>query len=549
MRAPRRTPYEGPHSLSQLYSLLCPGEHCVNIDDDLYRHQRKQGLAIVHLWLNRSACPYAVESTGSLIHAQELDDQLLFLSPNISSGSEWVVRSAYAMAILRFVNSVADTFQTSMYAQSIFQISQRIGLPIWLVEIRHAATHEDLPSLAVLRDACIAALQWLQVHFWQPTLSRRTLSRTANSLRANVKSDPVSLQYDSSQEIQAEAASQLKLHLGNYRKLAKSIVRDESLRSRSKTALNTAQNQVETCAKRVEATLLQGRETAEQEEGWEAGHDDLTAAVFLVDSLLEPGGIIPLSKKKRAINLPTGADAIASVPTELYLTWLPLLNHLSASVDHFADVLQDGLISCITQPSDDMGRSFLQTVASWLLALFGEDKPFLAIPSLQSRPHILADLSEEGYESGNDRPTIQLARRCLATPTATSLAVARQLCLKDEQLKERVRPLIDMAESKVAEPHQQIENGNDQEKEEFSSNFEDSILDMERKLKELEDSTVQIRSIQSTQQDTRRQQRAIERHEVQMKVCEQVQGWQVAPDEWRPSPIGCLNGSVPNLIL
>jgi ribosomal biogenesis protein LAS1 len=156
MRAPRRTACEGPNSLAQLYHLLYPEDNYTNIDNDMYRHQRSQGLAIVHLWLNRSSCPFAVESTGSLIHAQELDDHLLLLSPSPTSGSEWIVRSSYAMAVLRFVNSVADTFQTSMYAQSIFQISQRIGLPIWLVELRHAATHEDLPSLVVLRDACVA---------------------------------------------------------------------------------------------------------------------------------------------------------------------------------------------------------------------------------------------------------------------------------------------------------------------------------------------------------------------------------------------------------
>jgi ribosomal biogenesis protein LAS1 len=162
MWAPRRTPYERPGALDHLYSLLYPGDQCDIINDDGYRQSRNQGLSIVHLWLNRCACPHAVESTGSLIHAQELDEQLvvqpLLLSNSQGSGSrsgsEWAVRCAYSTAILRFVNSVVDTFQTAMFAKSIFQISQRIGLPAYLVELRHAATHEELPSLVVLRDAC-----------------------------------------------------------------------------------------------------------------------------------------------------------------------------------------------------------------------------------------------------------------------------------------------------------------------------------------------------------------------------------------------------------
>lgn len=32
-------------------------------------------------------------------------------------------------------------------------LAAQLGLPLWFVELRHAATHEDLPGIAVLRDA------------------------------------------------------------------------------------------------------------------------------------------------------------------------------------------------------------------------------------------------------------------------------------------------------------------------------------------------------------------------------------------------------------
>ena len=70
-----------------------------------------------------------------------------------SSTSYLVLRQAYAMAVVRMVNGLVDPLQQSLYARPIAAIAAQIGLPEWLVEVRHWATHEDLPSLEVLREA------------------------------------------------------------------------------------------------------------------------------------------------------------------------------------------------------------------------------------------------------------------------------------------------------------------------------------------------------------------------------------------------------------
>jgi ribosomal biogenesis protein LAS1 len=67
--------------------------------------------------------------------------------------SSLVLRQAYASAIIRLVNGLVDPLQFGAYARSIASIAAQLGLPLWLVELRHAATHEDLPSLEVLRQA------------------------------------------------------------------------------------------------------------------------------------------------------------------------------------------------------------------------------------------------------------------------------------------------------------------------------------------------------------------------------------------------------------
>jgi ribosomal biogenesis protein LAS1 len=42
------------------------------------------------------------------------------------------------------------------------------GLPQVLVDLRHEATHNELPSLPLLRLAACQALAWLHACYWQP---------------------------------------------------------------------------------------------------------------------------------------------------------------------------------------------------------------------------------------------------------------------------------------------------------------------------------------------------------------------------------------------
>lgn len=63
------------------------------------------------------------------------------------------LRQSYSAAIIRLVNGLVDPLQHGTYARSIASIANQLGLPPWLVELRHAATHEDLPSIELLREA------------------------------------------------------------------------------------------------------------------------------------------------------------------------------------------------------------------------------------------------------------------------------------------------------------------------------------------------------------------------------------------------------------
>lgn len=67
--------------------------------------------------------------------------------------SSLLLRQSYSTAILRLVNGLVDPLQVGTYARPMATIAQQLGIPLWLVELRHAATHEDLPSLGLLREA------------------------------------------------------------------------------------------------------------------------------------------------------------------------------------------------------------------------------------------------------------------------------------------------------------------------------------------------------------------------------------------------------------
>ena len=72
------------------------------------------------------------------------------------------------MVLVRLVNETVDPEQRSSYAQSITRLAEGVGLPRLLVDLRHEATHDRLPSSEACELALEAALEWLRVHYWQP---------------------------------------------------------------------------------------------------------------------------------------------------------------------------------------------------------------------------------------------------------------------------------------------------------------------------------------------------------------------------------------------
>lgn len=66
----------------------------------------------------------------------------------------------------RFVTGLLDSHQDKRRKLSMYSIAKTIGLPATYVELRHQATHEELPSLSKLRTATQKALHWIWDYYW-----------------------------------------------------------------------------------------------------------------------------------------------------------------------------------------------------------------------------------------------------------------------------------------------------------------------------------------------------------------------------------------------
>jgi ribosomal biogenesis protein LAS1 len=67
--------------------------------------------------------------------------------------------------LARFVTGLVDS-KLHGKRKTMFQRATDLGLPASFVEIRHEATHRELPSLVVLRSNTHRSLEWLWGFYW-----------------------------------------------------------------------------------------------------------------------------------------------------------------------------------------------------------------------------------------------------------------------------------------------------------------------------------------------------------------------------------------------
>ena len=82
----------------------------------------------------------------------------------------------------RFVTGLLDGLQDKTRKMGMYGLAKSVGLPATFVELRHQATHEQLPSLTRLRSAARSALTWIWSYYWVHLGSDETLEAGARAL-------------------------------------------------------------------------------------------------------------------------------------------------------------------------------------------------------------------------------------------------------------------------------------------------------------------------------------------------------------------------------
>ncbi|PWY67203.1 glyoxylase [Aspergillus heteromorphus CBS 117.55] len=121
---------------------------------------RSKACATVGAWKLRGNLPHPVEATALLTDAILHDDA--------QKNSIFSIRATYSAAFCRFVTGLVDS-KIHGQRKTMFQRAIDLGLPASFVELRHEATHRELPSLTVLRNATQRSLEWLWDYYWAKT--------------------------------------------------------------------------------------------------------------------------------------------------------------------------------------------------------------------------------------------------------------------------------------------------------------------------------------------------------------------------------------------
>ncbi|KAI6383665.1 hypothetical protein MCOR25_000114 [Pyricularia grisea] len=143
---------------------------CSSSSSSSSRRDKKSAVSRVSMWMQRGGCPHMVESTALLIAAMIADEESMLLTSGkdaTDSNSSYAVRASYSAAFSRFVTGLLDSHQDKAHKMSMYSVAKTIGLPATFVELRHQATHEQLPSLTRLRAGAQAGLVWIWDYYWK----------------------------------------------------------------------------------------------------------------------------------------------------------------------------------------------------------------------------------------------------------------------------------------------------------------------------------------------------------------------------------------------
>ncbi|KAF8682463.1 Las1-like [Rhizoctonia solani] len=321
MALPKRVPWATLTELDELCTWIYSDE-----TDAASKQLAKNRLCA---WQVNCPLPHALESVLCFINAILLD------SNNASTST---LCQVYALALIRFVNGLVDPLQQGVFARPIYSLAAQIGLPSWIVELRHRSTHEDLPSIEVLREATHQSMQWLLNRYFLPTLSPSNTT-----------------------DLESIELPPLDPLLTEYKTLMKTCLRDASLQGRNKAEIERLFKGFSAWI--ADASTLYAVDLSVQGSESNIGAHKLKFATRkFCERLSDKNGLVPLSKSKRTnLNAPLGHPPNQDI-------WAPLIHHFDQTNEYFTEELLAHMFLLLNNNAiAENDPTYLKTIASWVL--------------------------------------------------------------------------------------------------------------------------------------------------------------------------------------
>ncbi|ONK61497.1 uncharacterized protein A4U43_C08F30520 [Asparagus officinalis] len=129
-----------------------------------------KALQRISAWRCRGCLPIPIDVTAAIVEIQQKDPFFREGIPSDALNSEELLAMLYSMAIIRLVNCFVEPAH-KITRRSISELADVVGIPRMLVDIRHESSHQNLPSLRLVRMASTKALDWLKSNYWEPQRS------------------------------------------------------------------------------------------------------------------------------------------------------------------------------------------------------------------------------------------------------------------------------------------------------------------------------------------------------------------------------------------
>lgn len=134
-------------------------------------HDIASAMKRYNAWCSRGKVPLSVDVSihlSRILYGEEMNER---------------TRMEGALLLIRFVNGLTESLQMGTYAAPVHTVARNAGIPSFLVDIRHSATHSLLPSLETIVVGCKSALKWLEDNYWIPqTIKLATTSEKVSVL-------------------------------------------------------------------------------------------------------------------------------------------------------------------------------------------------------------------------------------------------------------------------------------------------------------------------------------------------------------------------------